>query len=196
MAELPRRIMHGFAVGLLALGATLAVQCGSDEGTPAPAPDGGNPEHTGQSCTPDAANLCYPAVDGAALHGGPAVCLDRVTGGYCTHLCTTDADCCAVPGECLTSLKQLCAPFESTGQMLCFLSCDDRDIATADAGADATIPTDPDTYCKTEVTSEFLCRSTGGGAANRKVCVPGGGGPDAADAPFTTVDGPDAAEAE
>src|SRR5688500_13782603 len=49
-------------------------------------------ENAGMPC--DMPSECYPEVadeDLAAL--GELVCLDRVPGGYCTHLCTTDADC-------------------------------------------------------------------------------------------------------
>jgi len=93
-------------------------------------------------------------------------CLDRVPNGYCTHLCATDADCCAVPGECRTGIKQVCAPFESTGLMMCFLSCETADVA-ADAGT-----TDPTVFCQRFANAAFGCRSTGGGAKNRKVCLP------------------------
>ena len=68
--------------------------CGGDD-----APPGG--ENTGQSCTTP--GQCFPNTHDAALQGGPAICLTRVTGGYCTHICTTDADCCAVDGECRTA---------------------------------------------------------------------------------------------
>jgi hypothetical protein len=120
-----------------------------------------------------------------------------VTNGYCTHLCTTDADCCAVEGECRTGLKQVCAPFESTGEKYCFLSCESADIAAAnDAGA-TDAGTDEQNYCHKNISTEFTCRSTGGGAANRKVCLPSGppgdGGPNdgASDA-----DASDAADAD
>jgi hypothetical protein len=121
-------------------------------------------EQTGQSCT--APEQCFPGLDAGALRGAPQ-CLTRVSGGYCTHLCTTDADCCAVPGECRTGFKQVCAPFESTGQKMCFLSCESADLTAADAGT-----TDTTVYCHDYANAAFSCRSTGGGAANRKVCVP------------------------
>jgi hypothetical protein len=209
MVQLPRHKVHGCVIAFSMLGALFAVQCGGDDTTEnAPPPDSGfdssnpgldsgsnpgldsgSPELTGQSCTVEAE--CYPALDGATLQGGAAVCLSHILGGYCTHVCTKDEDCCALPGECRTALRQVCAPFESTGQMLCFLSCEDRDIRTADAGADVSIPTDPATYCQAEVAADFGCRSTGGGAENRKVCIPGAVGPDATtDAPTTiTMDG-------
>src|SRR5258708_34629473 len=74
---------------------------------------GGNsppPEQTGQSCTTPA--QCYPDLDGGTLKGGAVQCLTQgTTNGYCTHSCTTDADCCAVPGEGRTGYKQDCQPF-------------------------------------------------------------------------------------
>lgn len=60
------------------------------------ADDGGVVEQAGQSCK--VAADCYPNLDGGATKGA-VQCLDRVTGGYCTHLCATDADCCAVPAS-------------------------------------------------------------------------------------------------
>ncbi len=135
----------------------------------------GVPEQTGRSC--EAPSDCYPAVEAGAL-SGEVVCLDRVTDGYCTHLCETDDDCCAAPGECETDLRQVCSPFESTGMRFCFLSCEDEDLRPADAGApdSATPDVDPGEYCRREAHEDFICRSSGGGSKNRKVCVPGGGG--------------------
>jgi hypothetical protein len=116
-------------------------------------------------------------MDAAAL-SGPAECLDKASGGYCTHECAADTDCCAIAGECRTTLKQVCAPFESTGKKYCFLSCEDADLRPpADAGADASSPVDPNEYCRREALESFACRSTGGGNQNRKVCWPGGGTP-------------------
>jgi hypothetical protein len=131
-------------------------------------------ELTGQSCK--APTDCYGGLDAQSLKG-EAKCLDRVTDGYCTHLCTTDEDCCAVPGECRTGLKQVCAPFESTGEKYCFVSCEPGDIQTAaDAGIDGG--TDEQEFCARTASSEFGCRSTGGGNDNRKVCLPSGGAGD------------------
>lgn len=148
------RSIRAFALialtGLLWLSA-----CGNDDAGP-------GPTNTGQSCT--TADACYPGVtDGALL--GEAVCLDRVEGGYCTHHCTQDSDCCAAPGECVGSRAEVCGPFESTGEMYCFLSCEDEDLDGA--GVD-----DADVYCGTYAGPAFHCRSTGGGSKNRKVCVP------------------------
>jgi hypothetical protein len=111
---------------------------------------------------------CFAGVEHADL-SGEVQCLDRVPDGYCTHLCETDDDCCAADGECATDLRQVCAPFESTGQRMCFLSCEDEDLRLArDGGVDLS-----DTeYCEREASALFGCRSTGGGAANRKVCLP------------------------
>lgn len=120
-------------------------------------------ENAGTSCT--TASQCYPTLDAGALKGA-VDCLTKVSGGYCTHLCTSDADCCAVPGECRTGFAQVCAPFESTGQMRCFLSCEAKDIAASGTGVDDS------TYCRNYASAAFGCRSTGGGSANRKVCLP------------------------
>jgi hypothetical protein len=114
-----------------------------------------NHENTGHACT--AVEQCYPGVDPADLLGA-VVCMDRVTGGYCTHQCIVDTDCCAAAGECETGFPQVCAPFESTGDRYCFLSCE----GVADEA----------TYCQENANPGFGCRSTGGGSANRKVCVP------------------------
>ena len=78
-----------------------------------------------------------------------------------------DTDCCAIPGECPQAFAEVCAPFESTGMMECFLSCED-DAVTASGLADST------TFCQKYANAAFICRSTGGGSKNRKVCVPDG----------------------
>lgn len=108
----------------------------------------------GASCS--AAEQCFVGL--AREVEGAAQCLDRIEGGYCTHECDTDADCCAVAGECPSGREEVCAPFESTGMRLCFLSCEGR--------------ADGDAYCGQYAHLGFGCRSTGGGAKNRKVCVP------------------------
>ncbi len=138
------------AIGFLGAGA-----CAEDDD------DGGSPDMAGDACL--VADQCYEGIDPAEL-SGPAVCLDRVENGYCTHECQVDADCCAVPGECVTDWPQVCSPFESTGQMMCFLSCEDEDIEDYDA----------DDFCRRFAHADFGCRSSGGGSANRKVCVPNG----------------------
>src|SRR5947209_5988977 len=115
--------------GLWALAIVLLVSSGcsgtNDTGGPGDAAGGDTGsrggEQTGQACK--VATDCYPGLEAGALKG-EVQCLDRVANGYCTHLCQTDADCCAVSGECKTGFKQVCGPFESTGQMMCFLSCE------------------------------------------------------------------------
>jgi len=120
------------------------------------------PTNTGQACT--TVNQCYPGVKTGDLVGDP-VCLDKISGGYCTHLCQTDADCCAAAGECPGNRAEVCGPFESTGDMYCFLSCEAADLAK-------TTLTDADVYCRDYAGAAFGCRSTGGGANNRKICAP------------------------
>lgn len=168
--------------------AVVAIACGgSDDDVPSSSgatSDAGprGTEQTGQQCK--VASECYGGVDGGADSGllqGEVLCLDRVPNGYCTHLCTKDEDCCAVPGECKTGIKQVCAPFESTGQMMCFLSCEDTDIQAgiaaqaADGGYDGGAPDSgsvEDAYCQYYASAYATCRSTGGGRDNRKVCIP------------------------
>ena len=150
-----------------AAGATLLVSglssgCSGNNGASGGAGPG---EHVGQSCS--TAGQCYPGLDASAL-AGQATCLTQLQSGYCTHTCQSDSDCCSVPGECITGFKQVCAPFESTAQSYCFLSCATSDIAAApDAGT-----TDPSTYCQTWASAAFTCRSTGGGSSNLKFCGP------------------------
>ena len=89
--------------------------------------DDTSPDYAGEACA--AADECYDEVEPGTLQG-EAFCLDRVEGGYCTHQCQSDADCCAVEGECRSDFPQVCSPFESTGMMMCFLSCESADIGT------------------------------------------------------------------
>jgi hypothetical protein len=114
-------------------------------------------ENTGTAC--ELVEDCYPDIDHSDL-AGDVVCMDRVEDGYCTHHCVTDEDCCSVEGECDTELPQLCAPFESTGEYFCFISCEDVE--------------DEEAFCQENAHPRFLCRSTGGGVDNKKVCVPEG----------------------
>src|SRR5262245_18643743 len=104
---------------------------------------------------------CYPGVDTAKIKG-TVLCLDKVPGGYCTHLCAGDGDCCAASGECPEKHTEVCAPFESTGMMMCFLSCEASDVGSLDENA----------YCAQYAGDAFGCRSTGGGSKNRKICSP------------------------
>lgn len=136
----------------LALAATLAAACHDDD-------DDGLGNNTGSPC--ETADECFPDVVDGGLIGDP-VCLDRVEDGYCTHTCTDDADCCAAEGECSNDFDQVCAPFESTDDYYCFLSCETLPEGYEDENA----------FCQEFAHSEFICRSTGGGSDNRKVCVP------------------------
>src|SRR5579859_127479 len=120
---------------------------------------------TGQTCT--TTSQCYPGLDAAALLG-QARCLTQLQNGYCTHTCQSDADCCAVAGECSNGLHEVCASFESAGTMYCFLSCAASDIA----GATDAATTDAAAYCQRYANASFTCRSTGGGSANRRFCGP------------------------
>lgn len=143
-----------FAVLAAAIGVLTVPACSSNDDAPS--------TNTGQACK--SVDQCYPGVKDGALVG-EAVCLDRVTGGYCTHFCTQDMDCCAAAGECAGNHAEVCGPFESTGDMYCFLSCEDADLKSANV-------TDADTYCHSFAGAAFTCRSTGGGSKNRKVCTP------------------------
>jgi hypothetical protein len=149
----------------LAIGTAIASGCGSDDDDDddGSGGSGGSPDNTGSVCK--VADDCFPGVDAGSL-AGEVECLDRVQGGYCTHQCASDDDCCAVEGECKTSLLQVCSPFESVGYKMCFLSCENADVT--DGGA-----ADPEEHCQKNVGPDFICRSSGGGSENRKVCVPG-----------------------
>ena len=136
--------------------------CGKDDKDEA-GDETGSPDQVGSVCL--APEDCYPNIDHTEL-AGEVQCLDRVPEGYCTHECASDEDCCAVEGECETTLPQVCSPFESTGQMMCFLSCEEADVSGA--GAE-----DEQAFCQEFVSPWFTCRSSGGGGENRKICVPG-----------------------
>lgn len=125
--------------------------------------DEGSPDQVGSVC--EVPDDCYPEIDHADLHG-EVLCLDRVREGYCTHVCVEDTDCCAVEGECLTDFPQVCSPFESAEGKMCFLSCE-GDVV------DASGAPDEQSFCHDNVSSDFICRSSGGGSENRKVCTPG-----------------------
>ncbi len=149
MEPMRRRLSFTCTV-LLAL---TPLACGDDDG-----------ENTGEACSvPDD---CYEDVveEDRDMIAGEIECLDRVEGGYCTHLCETDDDCCTVDGECETDHPQVCSPFESTDLKRCFLSCEPDIIGDFEE-------TD---YCHEFANDEFGCRSSGGGTENRKVCVPPG----------------------
>jgi hypothetical protein len=125
---------------------------------------GSDSEHVGTPCT--MASQCYPGVQSQSTIHGTVTCLTQYSGGYCTHSCVTDADCCAVAGECRTGFPQVCASFENQSGTYCFFSCADADIAAAPNGG----TTDPNGYCQHFAGSSLTCRSTGGGSANRKFC--------------------------
>ncbi len=122
----------------------------------------GGGQSVGASCTQ--ASTCYPGVNQTTIKG-TATCLTAISGGYCTHTCTTNADCCAASGECKANFKEVCAPFESTGQTYCFLACDAASISASGAGNMS-----PDAYCQSYAGASFTCRSTGGGANNQQFC--------------------------
>ncbi len=144
----------GLCAALAAVGLGYA-QCGGDD----------DDREVGRSC--ESADACYQLEDRDDI-AGKIQCLDRVKEGYCTHTCETDEDCCSVEGECEPGVRQVCGPFESTGLRLCFISCEASDINDENA----------DNYCDELASRDFGCRSTGGGSANRKVCVPSGDGDD------------------
>ena len=146
------------ALLLVAAACLLGSACGSSSS------GAGAPNNTGQSC--GAASDCYPGLASGSLHG-EVECMTRVPGGYCTHSCTVDTDCCALPGECPQALDEVCAPFESTGLLECFLTCEDSAVTAAGF-------TDSTAFCQRYANAAFICRSTGGGTKNRKVCVPDG----------------------
>lgn len=148
-------------VGALAMAVACLGGCSDDQDDTGD--DGSSPDQAGQAC--EAPADCYPDTDPDEL-SGPALCLDRVRDGYCTHECSMDADCCAAENECRSDLPQVCSPFESTGMMMCFLSCEKEDVDASDAADDQE-------FCQQEAHRSFICRSSGGGSNNRKVCVPG-----------------------
>lgn len=158
----------------MALAAVIALACSKEDDTGNGDDGGGSPDQAGQAC--EVAEDCYPDVDHAEL-AGEVRCLERVRDGYCTHLCEGDEDCCAVEGECKTDLPQVCSPFESANEMMCFLSCEPSDVQAANAD-------DEQAYCQEYASPDFMCRSSGGGSDNRKICVPGdcGVGADCTDA--------------
>lgn len=125
--------------------------------------DGGPAENAGSACgSPDE---CYPDVEDKTTILGEVTCLSKVPGGYCTHKCAADTDCCAAPGECATGHPQVCSPFTNDVQKYCFLSCEEADVQAAGS-------VDANAYCSEFANTNFQCRSSGGGNQNRKVCTP------------------------
>jgi hypothetical protein len=80
------------------------------------------------------------------------VCLQFSDEEICTWTCATDADC-----ESDEDYPRVCAPFQEGLDTWCFPSCEDADVS------------DPEKPCP----EGYTCRSTGGGAENRKFCAPG-----------------------
>jgi len=143
--------------GLCAVGG-----CNDDDEAP-PAGNAGRQsvEHTGATC--DVPDDCYPDVADKTTIKGTVECMARVRDGYCTHTCTAITDCCTATGECKTDLVQVCSPFESEPTQKCFVSCEDADMPAGE---------DPEVFCQREASPDFSCRSSGGGSANRKICMP------------------------
>jgi len=90
---------------------------------------------------------CDEATDCPPDDRDAAECLDKDNGAFCTWSCTTDDDCEAIHPA------YICSSFEDEEGFYCFASCEE-DGGEQQCGAG------------------FTCRSTGGGAANRKVCFP------------------------
>jgi hypothetical protein len=143
----PMRRRLPFILSLI-LAAPLAA-CGDDDTS------------TGAACeVPDDCYTDLPA-DQRDMILGEIECLQNVEGGYCTHQCESNDDCCSVDGEC--DRKEVCSPFENeSGIQRCFLSCEPEDIGDMDE-------TD---FCHEFAGEAFGCRSSGGGDLNRKVCIP------------------------
>lgn len=165
----------------------LSASCGKSEDGDAAGNSGSGgaatikPGETGSVCK--VASDCFSDLQGGS-NGlqGEALCLDRVLGGYCTHTCQADDECCAAAGECTGNHAEVCSPFESTGMKMCFLTCEAADLAATGAAgaAGAAAVADEQEYCQRFANSSFICRSSGGGKENRKVCVPGDCGTGAA----------------
>lgn len=161
------RIRHVLGL-ILAGGLAQFAGCGDSgsSGTTGGGTGAGGPDQTGASCqTP---SDCYPGVDPMEIQGTVA-CLDELRDGYCTHSCTADTDCCAAEGECKAEIALVCSPFESMSGTNCFLSCEEADLVPAPGETEVT----DQAYCQREAGRDFICRSSGGGNQNRKICVPG-----------------------
>lgn len=132
------------------------VGCGGDDDVPPAAPEQPDP-----ICAEE--DECYTGVaDGALV--GDALCLTDVRGGYCTHTCTADEDCCAAEGECAADLDQVCSPYQSNGQAMCFLSCGPDNVSEI---------VDEQEFCQAAAGRDFVCRTSEEGSEERKICVPG-----------------------
>jgi hypothetical protein len=169
MASTNRVGKGGMTALLVGLGVCLAAACGSDdEGDPNDGSPPDRPEDTGAAC--EFVDDCYPDVEPGAIVGD-VECLDRVRDGYCTHTCQDDTECCAVEGECDDRMKQVCSPFENSTVTRCFVSCESDDLYGPPEDPDAAV--DEQEFCQREASPDFICRSSGGGTDNRKICVPG-----------------------
>jgi hypothetical protein len=98
------------------------------------------------ACGDDLYQPCDVAGDCTAPDGRDAACVDKEGEGFCSWSCASDADC-----DAEDDYSYVCAPFEENPGQYCFPSCD----------GDEECPTD------------YECRSTGGGAKQRRVCFPG-----------------------
>lgn len=123
------------------------------------ADDGDDRQHeAGALC--EVPDECYPDLEHTDIQG-QVECLETNSGeGYCTHHCETDADCCAVEGECETGRPQVCAPYTNSTQKRCFLACEDENVGDQESND----------YCSRYAWEGATCASTGGGGENRKVC--------------------------
>jgi hypothetical protein len=74
---------------------------------------------------------CYPDASSVAIFTMNPQCLTTSSGGYCTHVCSSDSDCCIWPSECPSGQHQVCVPFSSSSSnMVCAISCGSSDIAS------------------------------------------------------------------
>jgi hypothetical protein len=71
--------------------------------------------------------------------------VNKTEGGFCSWLCSVDTDCVVDDGY-----TYVCTPFESNPDTYCIPSCEGGAVCPED----------------------YECRSTGGGAENRKICFP------------------------
>ncbi len=164
-----RALRYSIGTGLVLVAATHFAACGDSgsSGAGAGSTGGGRPDNTGAAC--ETAADCYPGLDPMSL-AGDVLCLTEVRDGYCTHTCSADTDCCAAQGECATGVLEVCSPFESTGGDKCFISCEKDDVFPAPG---QTGSVDDQEFCQRAAGRDFICRSSGGGSSNRKICVPG-----------------------
>lgn len=90
---------------------------------------------------------------------GDAICFTQVEGGYCSHTCTSNADCCAVEGECDPAFDYVCTGLEERSGSFCFVACNLEGFS----GGDQSI-------CDA-VAEGLECRNTGRGVGSQ-VCLP------------------------